>query len=70
MIATDGVMREVHDVPRGNPSWIKDNPCSAVADFLLENQDFKLEIPEWKFNESTLSQSCTHFPDAFLRRVI
>ena len=34
LVATDGVMQEVADAPRGQPSWATDNPISAVHDFL------------------------------------
>ncbi len=69
IVATDGSMRDLHDVPRGNPEWVKDNPCEAAADFLKTHKDFVLEQPAWPFNESSLTQNLTHWPDAYLRRV-
>lgn len=69
IVATDGSMRDLHDVPRGTPGWIKDNPCAAAEDFVKAHPDFVLETtPPWPFNESTLKENITHWPDAYLRR--
>ena len=68
IVATDGVMQEVFDAPRGQPSWQSDNPVSAVHDFLRTHPEFVLEQPPWPFNESELDQNVTHWPQAYLRR--
>lgn len=69
LIATDGSMRDLWDVPRGRPEWKEDHPVAAAQDFLREHPEFELEQPAWPFNESSLTQNITHWPDAFLRRV-
>ena len=68
IVATDGVMQEVFDAPRGQASWRSDNPVSAVHDFLRTHPEFVLEQPPWPFNESELDQNVTHWPQAYLRR--
>jgi cephalosporin hydroxylase len=68
IVATDGSMRDLYDVPRGAPSWKTDNPCEAAKDFLKTHPEFALEQPAWPFNESTWTKNLTHWPDAFLRR--
>ncbi|ABS64950.1 Cephalosporin hydroxylase [Parvibaculum lavamentivorans DS-1] len=68
IIATDGVMQDLPDVPRGQPGWDKDNPAAAARDFVAANPGFVLETPAWPFNESTLSDNITHWPDAWVRR--
>jgi cephalosporin hydroxylase len=68
IVATDGVMQFVADVPRGKPEWTTDNPVSAVTDFLRSHPEFALEQPPWPFNESELDQNVTHWPQAYLRR--
>jgi cephalosporin hydroxylase len=68
IVATDGSMRDLHDVPRGTPGWITDNPCEAAQDFLKDHPEFVLEQPEWPFNESTWTENLTHWPDSYLRR--
>ena len=68
LVATDGVMLEVADAPRGKPEWAADNPVSAVHDFLKTHPEFGLEQPAWPFNESALTDNVTHWPQAYLRR--
>jgi cephalosporin hydroxylase len=68
IVATDGIMRSLHDVPRGSPSWERDNPACAAADFLDRHTEFVLEHPALPFNESALSDPLTHWPNAWLRR--
>ena len=68
IVATDGIMRDLADVPRGDPSWTKDNPAQAAIDFAAKHPEFVLEEPAWPFNESTLSGNITHWPSAWLRR--
>ena len=69
IIATDGLMKDLADVPRGAPSWKTDNPATAAIDFAAQNQNFRLEQPAWVFNESTLTRNITHWPDSWLRRL-
>ncbi len=69
IVATDGVMEDLYDVPRGKPAWTDDNPRSAIRDFLQNHAGFVEEQPTWPFNESTLTKNITHWPGAWLRRV-
>ncbi|HLL73717.1 MAG TPA: CmcI family methyltransferase [Pyrinomonadaceae bacterium] len=68
IVATDGSMRILHDVPRGKPEWVDDNPAAAAAEFARRHAEFVLEQPAWPFNESGLSENVTHWPGAWLRR--
>jgi len=49
IIATDGLMRDLADAPRGDPNWKRDNPAQAAEDFVAKRSDFVLEEPRWKF---------------------
>jgi cephalosporin hydroxylase len=69
IVATDGLMDRIHDVPRGEPHWKFDNPAAAAKDFAAEHPEFVLEPPTWIFNESELTENITHWPGAWLRRV-
>lgn len=69
IVATDGSMRDLHDVPRGDPSWVHDHPSAAAEEFARANPHFELEQPAWPFNESELERNITHWPNAYLRRV-
>jgi cephalosporin hydroxylase len=68
IVATDGSMRDLHDVPRGQAEWKYDNPYSAAHEFVAAHPEFIIEQPTWPFNESELTQNITHWPDAWLRR--
>ena len=68
LVATDGIMRDLHDVPRGAPEWTSDNPATAAEQFALRHPEFVHEQPPWPFNESTLARNVTHWPAAWLRR--
>lgn len=68
IVATDGIMREVADVPRGVPEWRYDNPAQAAEDFAARHPEFVIESPRWRFNESDLDQNITAWPSAWLKR--
>jgi cephalosporin hydroxylase len=67
IVATDGIMYDLSDVPRGNPEWTTDNPTFAARDFAAKHPEFVIEQPAWTFNESKLDQNITHWPEAWLK---
>ena len=69
IVATDGSMADLHDVPRGKPEWAWDHPTAAAAEFARRHPEFVVEQPRWPFNESELSRTVTHWPGAYLRRL-
>jgi cephalosporin hydroxylase len=69
IVATDGIMQFVHDVPRGRPEWLADNPKRAVEDFVRMHPQFVIEEPPWAFNESPLDKPVTAWPSAWLKRI-
>jgi len=69
LVVADGIMREVHDVPRGDPRWKSNHPSAAALEFCERHPEFVLDRPSWPFNESSLSNDSTYFPDGWLRRV-
>jgi len=68
IVATDGSMRDLYDVPRGKPEWKWDNPVEAAIEFCKHHSNFVIEQPAWQFNESELVENVTHWPGAWLRR--
>jgi len=68
LVATDGSMRDLYDVPRGQPDWYWDHPAAAAETFAQQHTEFVIEQPAWLFNESELSENITHWPSAYLRR--
>ena len=69
IVATDGIMQDLTNVPRGKPEWGTDNPAKAARDFAARRPEFAVAQPPWDFNESTLSGNVTHWPDAWLKRI-
>ena len=69
LVATDGVMEVLADVPRGKPEWTWDNPKAAAAEFAANHPEFILEEPAWRFNEGKIRERVTLWPGAYLRRV-
>jgi len=68
IVATDGIMKDLFDVPRGARDWDWDHPTAAAAEFAQNHFDFVLEQPKWPFSESDLSENITHWPGAWLRK--
>ena len=69
IVATDGIMKDLHDVPRGKAEWVRDNPTAAALDFAKQHPEFVIEQPSWLFNEGELKENITHWPGAWLKRI-
>jgi cephalosporin hydroxylase len=69
IVATDGIMGELTDVPRGQAAWSTNNPAAAARTFVRNHPEFVIEEPAWPFNESTLARNITHWPGAWLKRM-
>ena len=69
IVATDGIMQDLHDVPHGQPTWSDDNPANAARQFAAAHDEFVLETPPFLFSEAASTTQATHWPDAYLRRV-
>ena len=68
IIATDGIMRDLGDVPGGRPEWSHDNPVTAVDEFVARHPEFVVEPPPRLFDESGIHADVTYWPRAYLRR--
>ena len=68
IVATDGVMLDLYDVPRGVPDWKWNHPTAAAAEFVERHAEFMIEQPAWPFNESDLTENVTHWPGAWIKR--
>jgi cephalosporin hydroxylase len=68
IVAADGIMRDLADVPGGDPSWVRDNPAEAAREFASRHSEFELRAPSWRFNRSQLDRAVTYWPDGWLWR--
>lgn len=69
IVATDGIMQDLHDVPSGNPEWRSDNPTAAAREFASLHPEFALRPPERPFDESEVAEDVTYWPAAWLQRL-
>jgi cephalosporin hydroxylase len=68
IVATDGIMEDLSDVPNGRPTWTDDNPASAAREFAAAHPEFELETLPFLFAESEVKTQLTYWPSAYLRR--
>jgi cephalosporin hydroxylase len=61
IVAMDGALQLVADMPRGKPEWREDNPLRAIHDFLRDHS-------EWEIDPHYNRLLVTSNPNAFLRR--
>jgi cephalosporin hydroxylase len=69
LVVTDGVMRNLGEVPGGRPEWAEDNPLTATAEFLARHPEFRREEPVPPFDERAARPAVTYWPEGWLRRV-
>lgn len=68
IVATDGIMFDLHDVPGGKPEWSWDHATAAASEFVEAHPEFALEPPARMFNESGLPDGVTYWPGGWIRR--
>ena len=68
IVVTDGIMKDLTDVPGGDPNWAEDNPCSAIHEFLLVHPEFEQTEPSWPSVVGRVGMKPTYWPQAWLRR--
>jgi cephalosporin hydroxylase len=68
IVAADGIMRDLADVPGGQPEWVSDNPLSAATEFAARRPEFCQEQPPWPCHDGELRENVTYWPGAWLRR--
>lgn len=69
IVATDGILRDLKDTPRGKEYVEEGTPAEAIQDFLKNHSSFEIETPSWPFNESELTENITHWPKSWLKRI-
>ena len=69
IIAADGIMGSLAGAPRSNDDWSWNNPKMAVEEFVRTHDNFIVEEPVFPFNEGTITERVTYWPNAFLKRI-
>jgi len=69
LVATDGIMKDLSDVPRALPEWKTDNPYAAANDFAARHPEFRQQPPAWLSQQGILTENVTYWPGAWLQRV-
>lgn len=77
IVVTDGSQEYLNVTPRAKKdyptyceSWETNNPKKATEDFTAKNNNFKVVEPEFPFNEGNIDFRVTHWPSAFIKRLI
>ena len=68
LVATDGIMRDLAETPRGRAHWVRDNPAAAAQAFAAAHPEFVLERPQALYRNDRVINELTYWPDAWLRR--
>jgi cephalosporin hydroxylase len=69
IIAADGYMKDIWDVPRAVPEWRDDNPYEAAKEFAERHPEFRWAPPKWVYTEGKLTENVTYFPGGWLQRI-
>lgn len=68
LVATDGIMLDLHDVPGGRDDWSWNHATAAAAEFAAAHEEFVLEQPPRPFQEGSIDEPVTYWPGGWLRR--
>jgi cephalosporin hydroxylase len=69
LVVMDTIMERVLDAPRSGPDWSWNNPGSAIAEFLAEDERFVQEEPQFAFNEGLVREPVSYWRGGYLRRL-
>ena len=70
IVACDGIMQDLVGAPRSSDDWDWNNPVSAINQFLNENPSFIQSEAPRDFNEGSVLQRVTYWPQGYLQRVL
>lgn len=70
IIATDGIMKDIANVPRAQAEWKTDNPYTAALEFAARHTEFLHQQPPWLFRgKSPITENVTYWPGAWFKRL-
>lgn len=68
IVAMDGIMELLAGAPRTQTDWTWNNPRQAAIEFAARHPNFKIVEPRFLFNEGSITERVTYWPNAFLLR--
>jgi cephalosporin hydroxylase len=69
LVATDGIMADLADVPHGRADWSWNHPAAAAAEFAASHPEFVLDTPAAVLQREAPADPVTYWPGAWLRRI-
>ena len=69
IVAMDGIMKDLVGAPRSSPDWATNNPSTAALEFVRDHPAYVIEEPEIPFNEGTIKEKVTYWPNGFIKRM-
>jgi cephalosporin hydroxylase len=69
IIAADGLMADLTNIPAIPEDWAWNNPATAALEFVAAHLEFAIQPPPWLSNLSTLTENVTHWPHGWLLRL-
>jgi cephalosporin hydroxylase len=68
LIAADSICRDLAGTPQGDRAWSRDNPATAVDQFLGEHPEFERVRPPCRYPADADFTFLSYFPNTWLRR--
>lgn len=68
IVVMDGIMELLAGAPRTEPDWTWNNPRQAALEFTARHKNFKIVEPKFPFNEGSINERVTYWPNAFILR--
>ncbi len=69
IVAMDGIQKDLVGAPRSQSDWEWNNPSNAALEFVERNKDFIIEEPDFPFNEGSIKERVTYWPNAYIKRI-
>jgi cephalosporin hydroxylase len=70
IVAADGIMEQLVGAPRSQPDWSWNNPRQAALEFVSHHPEFVIDEPSFLFNEGSIVERVTYWPNGFLKRIV
>lgn len=69
IVAMDGIMEQVVGAPRTETDWNWNNPKKAAEEFVANNREYIIEEPPFLFNEGSVREKVTYWPNGYIKKI-